>query len=216
MIHHLSIDLETYSAAPLKDTGLYRYVEDPTFEILLFAYSVDGQPVQIIDLAQGEAVPQELISALYDPAYLKHAYNAPFEFACLSKCYGKLIPAQWRCTMFHGLYAGYTAGLEATGAALGLAEDKKKLKTGKALIDYFSKPCRPTKTNGQRTRNYPKHDPEKWRLFKEYCWTWLRKWRSKAGSQRFRFRHSYKSSGKRTLRSIHAAYIWIFHSSRAR
>ena len=169
MIHHLSIDLETYSAAPLKDTGLYRYVEDPTFEILLFAYSVDGQPVQIIDLAQGEAVPQELISALYDPAYLKHAYNAPFEFACLSKCYGKLIPAQWRCTMFHGLYAGYTAGLEATGAALGLAEDKKKLKTGKALIDYFSKPCRPTKTNGQRTRNYPKHDPEKWRLFKEYC-----------------------------------------------
>ena len=161
-MHHLSIDLETYSDAPIAKTGAQRYILDPSFEILLFAYSVDGQPVQIIDLANGETV-------LVNPAYIKHAYNAPFEFGCLSKYYGQLYPAQWRCTMFHGLYCGYTAGLEATGKALGLPEDKQKLKTGRDLIRYFCVPCRPTKSNGQRTRNYPHHDPDKWQLFKEYC-----------------------------------------------
>ena len=168
-MHHLSIDLETYSEAPITKTGAQRYILDPSFEILLFAYSVDGQPVQIIDLANGEPVPEWLKTALVDPAYIKHAYNAPFEFGCLSKYYGQLYPDQWRCTMFHGLYCGYTAGLEATGKALGLPEDKQKLNTGKALIRYFCVPCRPTKSNGQRTRNYPHHDPDKWRLFKEYC-----------------------------------------------
>ena len=168
-MHHLSIDLETYSDAPIVKTGAQRYILDPSFEILLFAYSVDGQPVQIIDLANGETVPEWLKTALVNPAYIKHAYNAPFEFGCLSKYYGQLYPAQWRCTMFHGLYCGYTAGLEATGKALGLPEDKQKLKTGRDLIRYFCVPCRPTKSNGQRTRNYPHHDPDKWQLFKEYC-----------------------------------------------
>lgn len=169
MMHHLSIDLETYSEATITKTGAQRYILDPSFEILLFAYSVDGQPVQIIDLANGETVPEWLKTALVNPAYIKHAYNAPFEFGCLSKYYGQLYPAQWRCTMFHGLYCGYPAGLEATGKALGLPEDKQKLKTGRDLIRYFCVPCRPTKSNGQRTRNYPHHDPDKWKLFKEYC-----------------------------------------------
>ena len=168
-MHHLSIDLETYSEATITKTGAQRYILDPSFEILLFAYSVDGQPVQIIDLANGETVPEWLKTALVNPAYIKHAYNAPFEFGCLSKYYGQLYPAQWRCTMFHGLYCGYTAGLEATGKALGLPEDKQKLKTGRDLIRYFCVPCQPTKSNGQRIRNYPHHDPDKWQLFKEYC-----------------------------------------------
>ena len=169
MMHHLSIDLETYSDVDIKKAGAQRYILDPSFEILLFAYSVDGQPVQIIDLASGEPVSEWLKTALVNPAYVKHAYNAPFEFGCLSKYYGQLYPAQWRCTMFHGLYCGYTAGLEATGKALGLPEDKQKLKTGRDLIRYFCVPCRSTKSNGQRTRNYPHHDPDKWQLFKEYC-----------------------------------------------
>lgn len=166
--HTLSVDLETFSAAPLNDCGAPRYVADPTFEILLFAYSLDGGPVECIDVVQGETVPDWLVSALHDPNYIKRAYNAPFEFYCLSKVYGEMDPSQWRCSMFHGLYCGYTAGLAATGAALGLPEDKRKLNTGKALIRYFCVPCRPTKANGGRTRNFPWHDPEKWKLFKEY------------------------------------------------
>ena len=125
--------------------------------------------MQIIDLAQGELLPQWLASALSDPQYIKHAYNASFEWGCLSKFMGTLPIDQWRCTMFHGLYCGYTAGLDATGKALGLPADKQKLSTGKALIRYFCVPCAPTKTNGGRTRNYPRHDPAKWALFKEYC-----------------------------------------------
>jgi len=169
MLHHLSIDLETYSVVDIRKVGAQRYIQDPSFEILLFAYSLDGQPVQIIDLASGEEVPQWLITALVNPSVIKHAYNAPFEFGCLSKYYGPMYPGQWRCTMFHGLYCGYTAGLEVTGRALGLPEDKQKLNTGKALIRYFCVPCKATKTNGGRTRNLPHHDPDKWQLFKEYC-----------------------------------------------
>ena len=169
MLHHLSIDLETYSSVPITKAGAQKYIASDDFEILLFAYSLDSQPVQILDLASGEVLPEWLKTALINPNYIKHAYNAPFEFGCLSKAYGQLYPAQWRCTMMHGLYCGYTAGLEATGKALGLPEDKQKLSTGKALIKYFCTPCKPTKVNGQRTRNYPHHDPEKWELFKEYC-----------------------------------------------
>lgn len=166
---HLSIDLETYSDVNLKKAGLYRYVQSPAFEILLFAYSFDGAPTQVIDMAQGEEIPMEVIHALTDPQCLKHAYNAAFEWYCLSKYMGaQLPPAQWRDTMLHGLYAGYTAGLDATGRALGIPEDKQKLATGKALIRYFCVPCKPTKANGGRTRNYPHHDPEKWELFKTY------------------------------------------------
>lgn len=166
---HLSIDLETYSDVNLKKAGLYRYVQSPAFEILLFAYSFDGAPTQVIDMAQGEKIPLEVIHALTDPQCLKHAYNAAFEWYCLSKYMGaQLLPSQWRDTMLHGLYAGYTAGLDATGRALGIPEDKQKLATGKALIRYFCVPCKPTKSNGGRTRNYPHHDPEKWELFKTY------------------------------------------------
>ncbi|MEY8418878.1 DNA polymerase [Oscillospiraceae bacterium 44-5] len=168
-MHHLSIDLETYSSVPLAKAGAQKYIQSPDFQILLFAYSVDGAPVEIIDLARGEYLPPWLVQAITSPDYIKHAYNAPFEWGCLSKFLGALPPSQWRCTMFHGLYCGYTAGLDATGRALGLPEDKKKLNTGKALIRYFCVPCKPSKANGQRTRNLPHHDPAKWELFREYC-----------------------------------------------
>ncbi len=170
MAHHLSIDLETFSSVPISDAGVRKYVSSDDFEILLFAYSLDGASVEIVDMASGETLPPWLVFALLDADYIKHAYNAPFEHACLSKMLGVQLPAdQWRCTMFHGLYCGYTAGLDATGKALGLPEDKQKLATGKALIRYFCVPCKPTKVNGGRTRNFPRHDPDKWSLFKEYC-----------------------------------------------
>ena len=166
---HLSMDIETFSSVDLKKCGMFKYVESPDFQIMLFAYSLDGSPVQVIDLAVGEVLPPWLAAALTDPAYIKHAYNAMFEWGCLSKFWPTPLPIdQWRCTMAHGLYAGYTAGLEATGSALGLASDKRKANSGKALIRFFCVPCRPTKTNGGRVRNFPHHDPEKWQLFKEY------------------------------------------------
>lgn len=137
------------------------------FEILLFAYSFDGEPVRVIDLAQGEQLPEELIAALSSKNIIKSAYNAAFEWYCLNKFWKSPID-QWQCTMAKGLYCGYPAGLKAIGDAIGLSEDKKKLATGKALIRYFCLPCKPTKSNGGRTRNLPKHEPEKWQLFKEY------------------------------------------------
>lgn len=167
-MHTLFIDLETFSSVPIADAGAYKYVQSPDFEILLFAYSIDYQLVQVIDLASGQILPDDIKTALTDPDYLKHAYNAAFEFMCLSKVYGSMIPSQWRCTMIHGLYCGYPAGLGVIGAVLGMPEDKQKLTTGKALIRYFCVPCKPTKSNGGRTRNLPKHDPEKWSLFVEY------------------------------------------------
>lgn len=168
MIHHLSIDIETFSSVPIKTAGAFRYHASDDFEILLFAYSLDRAPVQVIDLASGEQIPDWLISMLFDPNTIKHAYNAAFEWGCLSKVYGPMDPSQWRCTMFKGLFCGYTAGLGATGKALGLPEDKQKLTTGMALIRYFCVPCKPTKSNGGRTRNYPHHAPERWEQFKEY------------------------------------------------
>jgi len=168
-MHHLSIDLETFSSVPITKAGAYKYVESPDFQILLFAYSLDGAPVEIVDLAQGETLPPWLAAALADPSYIKHAYNAAFEWACLSKFMGVLPIDQWCCTMFHGLYCGYTAGLDATGRALGLPADKQKKTTGTALIRYFCVPCAPTKTNGGRTRNLPHHDPARWELFRQYC-----------------------------------------------
>lgn len=168
-MHHLSIDIETYSSVPIRDAGAYKYTESPDFEILLLAYSLDGAPVEIIDIAAGEIVPPWLIKALSSPDYIKHAYNAAFEFGCFERVYGGMVPSQWRCTMFHGLYCGYTAGLEATGAALRLPDELLKLSIGKALIRYFCVPCKPTKANGGRQRNYFYHDDEKWRQFKKYC-----------------------------------------------
>lgn len=166
---HLSIDLETFSSVPIAKAGAQKYIASPDFEILLFAYSLNGAPPVCCDIAQGELLPGWVLDALCDPQCLKHAYNAAFEWGCLSKFMGRqLPPEQWRCTMFHGLYAGYPAGLDAAGRALGLPEDKRKLSTGKALIRYFCVPCTPTKRNGGRRRNLPHHDPARWELFKEY------------------------------------------------
>lgn len=167
-MRHLSIDIETFSSVGIKKSGLYKYVQSPDFEILLFAYSFDGEPVRIIDMAQFEPFPADLVTALQDPNVIKHAYNAPFEWYCLNKfLYSPL--EQWRCTMLHGLYCGYTAGLAATAVALGLPEDKRKMGIGSALIRTFCVPCKPTAKNGQRTRTLPHHEPEKWQLFKQYC-----------------------------------------------
>lgn len=168
-MHSLSIDLETYSSVGIRKCGAFKYIESPDFEILLFSYSLDGAEPVCLDFAQGEMLPEWIANALRDSEYIKKAYNAAFEWGCLSKYMGRqLPPCQWRCTMLKGLYAGYTAGLDATGRALGLPEDKRKLNTGRALIRYFCVPCRPTKSNGGRTRNLPHHDPEKWELFKAY------------------------------------------------
>ena len=167
-LHHLSIDLETYSEVSIGKAGSYRYILDPSFEILLFAYSLDGMPVEVIDVASGQIIPLWLKNALKNPLYIKHAYNAAFEWFALSKYLGWLPPDQWRDTMLHALYCGYPASLDAAGKAMSLPEDKKKLTTGKALIRYFCVPCKPSNANGNRTRNLPKHDPDKWKLFKEY------------------------------------------------
>lgn len=166
---HLSIDIETKSGAEIGKTGLYRYVQDPDFAVLLFAYMADDGPVHVLDLTAGEQIPKEVLSALQDPDVIKHAYNAAFEWYCLNQAGYETPLEQWRCTMVHGLFCGYTAGLEATGKAMGLPQDKRKLTTGKALIRYFCVPCAPTKSNGGRTWNLPRHAPEKWELFKEYC-----------------------------------------------
>lgn len=168
-MHHLSIDIETRSSIDIGKAGAYKYAQSPDFEILLFAYQWNNDPVKVIDLKNGEELPCWLMQALADPNVIKHAYNAAFEWYCLN-CAGYETPIeQWRCTMAHGLYCGYTAGLDATGKAIGLPQDKQKLTTGKALIRYFCVPCKPTKTNGSRTWNQPWHDTDKWELFKEYC-----------------------------------------------
>ena len=167
----LSIDLETYSDQPLAKTGVYRYVESPDFEILLFAYSVDGGPVQQIDLACGEKIPSEILSALEDETVTKWAFNANFERICLSRFLGYptgdyLEPDSWKCSMVWAAYMGLPLSLEGVGAVLGL--EKQKLTEGKDLIKYFCQPCAPTKSNGQRTRNLSKHAPDKWLAFKRY------------------------------------------------
>jgi len=166
--HHLSIDLETYSSIPIKDVGAQAYLRSPDFEILLFGYSLDGAPPQVIDLACGERLPAWLIDAIVNPSYIKHAYNAAFEWGCLSRYFSvKLPPEQWRDTMLHAMYCGYPASLAAVGQALGLPEDRAKLNTGKALIRYFCVPSHP-KSTGKTTRHYPNTAPDKWELFKEY------------------------------------------------
>lgn len=167
----LSIDLETYSDQPLAKTGVYRYVESPNFEILLFAYSVDGGSVQQIDLACGEKIPPAILAALEDDKVTKWAFNANFERICLSRFLGYptgdyLEPDSWKCSMVWAAYMGLPLSLEGAGAVLGL--EKQKLAEGKDLIKYFCQPCAPTKSNGQRTRNLPKHAPDKWLTFKKY------------------------------------------------
>lgn len=165
---HLSIDIETRSSVDIGKAGLYKYAQSPDFRILLFAFQEDENPVEVVDLAQGEEIPEHAVRMLADPDVTKHAYNAAFEWYCLNRAGYQTPLEQWRCTMAHGLYCGYTAGLDATGKAIGLPQDKQKLVAGKALIRYFCVPCRPTKTNGNRTWNQPWHAKEKWELFKEY------------------------------------------------
>lgn len=167
----LSIDIETYSDQPLTKTSVYRYVESPVFEILLFSYSVDGRPVRLVDLACGEEIPAEVIAALTDEVVTKWAFNANFERICLSRYLGMptgkyLSPASWRCSMIWAATMGLPLSLEGVGSVLGL--EKQKLTEGKELIKYFCQPCAPTKTNGQRTRNLPAHAPDKWIAFKKY------------------------------------------------
>jgi DNA polymerase len=179
----LSIDIETYSAVDLTRSTVYRYSEDPSFEILLFGYAIDDGPVTVLDLTE-KPLPPDLITMIMSPDVIKQAYNANFERVCLSRylcspqSVGKrgpltddgffLDPEQWRCTMVHALTCGLPRSLKDVGAALGLPEDKAKLKTGDQLIRYFCKPCKATKKNAMRTRNIPENDPEKWELFKEY------------------------------------------------
>ena len=167
----LSIDIETYCDVPLQKTGVYRYCESPNFEILLFAYSVDNAPVEVVDLACGEKIPEEVLVALEDENVIKWAFNAFFERICLSRFLGYptgeyLDPESWRCSMIWSATMGLPLSLEGVGAVLGL--EKQKLTEGKDLIKYFCQPCTPTKTNGQRTRNRPFHAPDKWAAFKRY------------------------------------------------
>lgn len=170
-IKTLSIDLETFSDVDLSKCGVYKYIESPAFQILLFGVSVNGGDVVVYDLAQGEEIPEEILSVLTDNSVIKWAFNANFERVCLSKYLGLpvgeyLDPQSWRCSMIWSAYMGFPLSLAGAGAVLGLPE--QKLKEGKELIKYFCVPCTPTKSNGGRTRNLPEHAPEKWVQFKAY------------------------------------------------
>ena len=163
----LSIDIESYSDVNLSKCGVYKYASSPAFEILLFGYAVDGGDVRVVDLACGEQIPDEILSALSDASVTKWAFNAMFERVCLSNFLGEwLEPEGWRCTMVWAATLGLPLSLESAGVALGL--EKQKLTEGKDLIRYFCVPCKPTKANGGRIRNRPEHDPEKWKRFKAY------------------------------------------------
>lgn len=162
----LAIDIETYSSFNLKETGVFRYVEAPDFEILLFAYSFNDDPVEVIDLTWDD-LPEEVLEALTDETVLKTAFNAQFEMVCISKHFGlDLTLSQWQCTMIHALTLGLPGFLAGTAKALNIQEQKDT--AGTTLINFFSKPCRPTKANGQRTRNLPEHDPERWSQYIKY------------------------------------------------
>lgn len=169
-MREMSIDIETYSSEDLGKTGVYRYAEAPDFEILLFAYAFDDEDkVSQVDLACGEKLPHSVLEALTDPNIIKTAYNANFERICLSAYLGLknfLPPEQWKCTAVAASELGLPQNLAGVAAAFGLSEQKDA--RGKALIHYFSKPCKPTKSNGERTRNLPEHDLEKWKAYKEY------------------------------------------------
>lgn len=163
----LNIDIETFSSVDLIKCGVYAYADSPDFEILLFAYSVDGGPVEVVDLAQGGALPPAIYIALAEPTVQKVAYNANFERTCIAAHYGiKQPPEQWKCTAVDASRLGLPGNLAGVAEALNL--DQQKDTAGKALIRYFSIPCKPTKTNEGRTRNLPEHDREKWEMYKEY------------------------------------------------
>ena len=164
----LAIDIETYSDVDLVRSGVYAYTTSPKFEILLFAYSFDDDEVKVIDLATGETLPNEIILALEDEKIIKTAFNANFERVCLSKYLNKKLSAKsWRCTAVQAASLGLPLSLDGVAQVLGL--QKQKMKEGKELIKYFSVPCKPTKSNGERNRNYPHHSLERWEVFKKYC-----------------------------------------------
>ena len=164
----LAADIETFSDVDLIKCGVYAYADSPAFEILLFAFSFDGGETQIIDLAQGEQFPEDVVDAIFDVSVTKTAYNANFERTCLSKHFGRYLPPEsWHCSAVQASMLALPRSLEDVGRVLGL--DEQKMKEGKELIRYFCVPCKPTKANGGRTRNFPCHAPEKWELFKTYC-----------------------------------------------
>src|SRR5699024_6088860 len=166
-ISNLSCDIETYSSIDLAKSGVYRYVEADDFEVMLFAYSVDSGPVNVIDLANGECITSEIEQAIFNENIMKWAFNAQFERICISRHFKQdLSPVDWRCTMVWSAYLGLPLSLE--GAAMVTGADKQKLSEGKDLIRFFSIPCRSTKTNGGRTRNLKEHDPNRWERFKAY------------------------------------------------
>ena len=167
-MRELSIDIETYSSKDLTESGVYAYANAPDFQILLFAYAFDDEEVTIIDIASGEKLPTAIMEALTDKNIIKTAYNANFERTCIAKYFNlTLPPEQWQCTMVCAAELGLPRSLEQVAEVLGLSEQKDR--AGKACIDYFSKPCKPTKTNCGRTRNFPEHNIEKWETFKAYC-----------------------------------------------
>ncbi len=164
----LAIDIETYSDVSLPDCGVHRYTASPQFEILLFAYSINDEPTGIIDLASGEKIPEHILQMLTDDSVIKTAFNAAFERTCINRHFGLSIkPEGWRCTAVQASMLSLPLSLEGVGGALNL--DKKKMSEGKDLIRYFCMPCKPTKSNGGRSRNLPSDAPEKWELFKTYC-----------------------------------------------
>lgn len=166
MAKNLFIDVETYSSVDIKESGAYKYIESPDFEILIIGYALDNGPVNIVDLAQGDDIPEEFEEALFDPECIKVAHNAVFERLSFRRI-GYNVPAeQWYCTSVKAAYCGLPLSLDGVSKALNLTD--KKLDTGKALIKYFSCPCKATRVNGMRTRNYPEHAPEKWEMYKEY------------------------------------------------
>lgn len=169
-MNYLSIDIETFSSVDLKACGVYAYTASPDFEILLFAYSLNGRKVEVIDLKSGEEIPCVIELMLRDSDTQKTAYNANFERTCLAQHFKiPMPPEQWKCTAVHATTLGMPPSLGEVARVLGLPEDKQKMNEGKSLIQYFCKPCKPTKTNGNRTRNLPEHDAAKWKIFKEYC-----------------------------------------------
>lgn len=166
-MHEMSIDIETYSSVDLVKSGVYAYVQAPDFQILLFAYAFDDEPVRIVDLTS-ETLSEGVLQALIDPLIIKTAYNANFERTCLQQYLGCVLPIeQWRCSAVAASELGLPQYLAGVAEALGLEEQKDS--RGKLLINYFSKPCKPTGANGGRTRNLPEHDPDKWQTFKDYC-----------------------------------------------
>jgi len=164
----LGIDIETYSSVDIGKCGLYKYAESEDFTILLFTYTCDDKPVQVVDFASGETLPERIFQALTDPNILKTAFNASFERICIGRYYGIDLPIeQWECTMVRSAMLGLPLSLAQVGKVLNLED--QKMTEGKALIKYFSCPCKPTKVNGGRTRNLPEHAPDKWDMFKRYC-----------------------------------------------